>query len=51
MKKIISYSLWNQAIPIDHCQKYKSRPIVYNNGAIENAKLVKKMYPGWVARF
>ncbi len=51
MKKIVSYSLWNQIEPIDHGQVYKCRPIVYNIGAIENAKMIKQMYPGWIPRF
>lgn len=37
-KKVISFSLWG------------SEP-KYINGAIENAKLTKTVYPGWIARF
>lgn len=51
MKKIVAFSLWNQLECIDKGQKIKCRPNVYNNGAIENAKLVKKFYPDWTARF
>jgi hypothetical protein len=38
MKKIISFSLWG-----DNPK--------YTIGAIENAKLIEKIYPGWVGRF
>ena len=38
MKKIISFSLWG------------SNP-KYTYGAIENARLAKTIYPGWIARF
>ena len=38
MRKIISFSLYNN-IPL------------YVEGAIENAELVEKIYPGWTARF
>jgi hypothetical protein len=38
MRKIVSFSLYNN-IPL------------YNEGAIENAELVKEIYPGWTARF
>ena len=38
MKKVIAFSLWGN-IP------------KYTLGAIENAKLAKKIYPGWTTRF
>ena len=38
MKKVISFGLWGDAAK-------------YLVGAVENAKLVRKVYPGWVARF
>jgi len=38
MKKIISFSLWGE------------NPI-YNIGAIKNAELAKKIYPGWICRY
>ncbi len=38
LKKIISFSLWG------------NKPF-YTQGAIENAKLQKEIYPGWVCRF
>ncbi len=38
MKKIIAYSLWGDS------------PF-YNVGAIKNAELVSKFYPGWISRF
>lgn len=38
MKKIISFSLWG-----DNPK--------YTIGAIKNAELIKKIYPGWVGRF
>jgi hypothetical protein len=38
MKKIISFSLWGD------------KPI-YTVGAISNAKLAQKIYPGWICRF
>ena len=38
MKKVISFSLWGD------------NPM-YTQGAIENAKLTPKIYPGWISRF
>lgn len=38
MKKIISYSLWGNTP-------------MYNVGAIQNAYIAQKIYPGWISRF
>ena len=51
MKKIISYSLWCNDIPIDN-KNYQTHNM-YLNGAIENIKLQKshKIYKHWKFRF
>lgn len=38
MKKLITFSLWG-------------KDLKYTLGAIENAKLLKSVFPGWIARF